>query len=43
MTSQYLKNPSDDLTLLLPRTIVKISLTIGTGEPKHDNKCKAVY
>ena len=34
------KNPSYDLTW---STIVKISLAVSTGEPRHDHTCEAVH
>ena len=37
------KSSSHDLTLLPLTTIVKVSLTISTGEPGHDHKCEAVH
>ena len=37
------KNESHDLTMLPLTFIVKISLTISTGEPGHDHKCGVVH
>ena len=37
------KNPSNDLTFLPLKIIVKISLTRSTGEPRHDHRCEAVH